>query len=78
MARRCPPAPWLRWSLTAFGNPSEPTLRLLSQAILTTSDHTGTGTGAAWAARARETAIDVLAEADSLEEVLERAKTDWS
>ncbi|MEV4179301.1 hypothetical protein [Nonomuraea sp. NPDC049709] len=65
--------------LIAFGNPSEATLRLLSQAVAPTSRaHAGTGVGAAWAARACETAIDVLAEVDSLEEVRERAKTDWS
>ncbi|WP_433259628.1 hypothetical protein ACQPYK_48675 (plasmid) [Streptosporangium sp. CA-135522] len=66
--------------LIVFGNPSETTLRLLSQAVVAPNPRarTGTSVGAAWAARARETAIDVLAEADSLEEVLERAKTDWS
>ncbi|MEV2273839.1 hypothetical protein [Nonomuraea africana] len=59
--------------LTVFGNPSETTLRLLSQAVVAPNfrARTGIGVGAAWAARARETAIDVLAEADSLEEVLE-------
>ncbi|MET9246181.1 hypothetical protein [Nonomuraea sp. NPDC003709] len=66
--------------LIAFANPKETTLRLLSQVVAptTSSSHIGTGVGAAWAARACETAIDVLAEVDSLEEVLERAKTDWS
>ncbi|MEV4581632.1 hypothetical protein AB0K16_51215 [Nonomuraea jabiensis] len=66
--------------LIAFANPSETTLRLLSQAVapMGPRDRTGTGIGAAWAARACETAIDVLAEVDSLEEVLERAKADWS
>ncbi|MBG0831616.1 hypothetical protein HS041_28195 [Planomonospora sp. ID67723] len=65
--------------LIAFGNPSETTLRLLSQAVVPPNSraHSGTGVGAAWAARARETAIDVLAETDALEEVLERARTDW-
>ncbi len=65
--------------LIAFGNPSETTLRLLSEAVTPSPRASaGPGVGAAWAARARETAIDVLAEHDSLEEVLERAKTDWS
>ncbi|GIH63982.1 hypothetical protein [Microbispora siamensis] len=66
--------------LISFGNPSETTLSLLSQAVVTLggpSANKGTGVGAAWAARACEAAIDVLAEADPLEEVLERAKTDW-
>lgn len=65
--------------LIVFGNPSENTLRLLSQAVAptTSNPHLGTGVGAAWVARACETAIDVLAETDSLEYVLERAKTDW-
>jgi hypothetical protein len=66
--------------LIAFGNPSDTTLHLLSRTLVGVPRDTltGPGVGAAWAARARETAIDVLAEADSLEEVLERAKTDWS
>ncbi|MDP9868482.1 MULTISPECIES: hypothetical protein [Streptosporangium] len=62
--------------LTTFGNPSETTLRLLSQAVVRGSK--GTGVGAAWVARTCRTAIDVLAEADSWEEVLERVRTDWS
>lgn len=66
--------------LIAFGNPSETTLRLLSQALVNPAPRAreGTSAGAAWVARACEAAIDVLAEADSLEEVLERAKIDWS
>lgn len=66
--------------LTAFGSPSETTLRLLSEAVLVAPPRAGAGTGvgSAWVARACETAIDVLAEADSLKEVLERAKTEWS
>jgi hypothetical protein len=66
--------------LTAFGNPSETTLLLLSQAVGATTlrDHAGTGAGAAWVARALETAIDVLSDADSLEEILERAEAEWS
>ncbi|MEV4167473.1 hypothetical protein [Nonomuraea dietziae] len=66
--------------LIAFGDPSETTLRLLSQALGASAPgaEAGTGIGAAWAARVRETAIDVLAEADPLEEVLERAKADWA
>ena len=62
--------------LTVFSDPSETTLRLLSEAVVAKS--TGTGAGAAWVARARETAIDVLAEHDSLEKVLEQAKTEWN
>ncbi|GGT04617.1 hypothetical protein GCM10010156_73040 [Planobispora rosea] len=64
--------------LTAFANPSETTLRLLSQAIVDVSTSAGIDVGTAWAARARESAIDVLAESDTLEEVLKRAKTEWS
>ncbi|MEU9889032.1 hypothetical protein [Sphaerisporangium sp. NPDC051011] len=58
--------------LIAFGDLGENTLRLLSQAVVAPNSRasTGTGVGAAWAARARETAIDVLAEADPLEERL--------
>ncbi|SNT55563.1 hypothetical protein SAMN05216276_10624 [Streptosporangium subroseum] len=65
--------------LIAFGNPSETTLRLLSQAVIAPNPRAreGTGAGAAWAARACQTAIDVLAGVDSLEDVLQRAKTDW-
>ncbi|GAA4210818.1 hypothetical protein GCM10022252_79130 [Streptosporangium oxazolinicum] len=66
--------------LITFGNPSETTLHLLSQAVITPNPRArkGTGVGAAWVARACQSAIDVLAETDSLEDVLERAKSDWS
>ncbi|MEV4753303.1 hypothetical protein AB0K21_43765 [Streptosporangium sp. NPDC049248] len=66
--------------LIVFGNPSETTLHLLSQAVVSPNSRgrKGTGIGAAWAARACQTAIDVLAETASLEEVLDRAKTNWS
>ena len=62
--------------LTVFSNPSETTLRLLSEVIVAKSS--GTGVGETWAARARETAIDVLAECGSLEQVLEQAKSEWT
>ncbi|MFC7713335.1 SRPBCC family protein [Nonomuraea recticatena] len=46
--------------LIAFGNPSETTLRLLSEAVTPSPRASaGLGVGAAWAARACETAIDV-------------------
>ncbi|MBB5085099.1 hypothetical protein [Nonomuraea endophytica] len=67
--------------LTVFGNPSDITLRLLSQAVGATTPRTKaraeTGAGTAWATRVREAAIDVLAEAPSREEVLERAESEW-
>jgi hypothetical protein len=63
--------------LTAFGDSSETTLRLLSEAILVRQG-AGPQVGAVWAARACEAAIDVLAHADSFEDVLQQAKDKWS
>lgn len=63
--------------LTALAAPSQATLALLSDAI-TDEATTGSGAGAAWVERARAAAIDVLAFARPVEEVLTEAGEHWS
>ncbi len=63
--------------LTAFAAPSEATLALISDAI-TDAPTTGPGPGAAWVERARAAAIDVLAFARPVEEVLAEAAEHWT
>ena len=63
--------------LTAFATPSQVTLSLLSDAI-TDEPTTGPGVGAVWVDQVRAAAIDVLAFAAPLEEVLTEAGQHWS
>lgn len=63
--------------LTVFSAASEQTLRLLSDAIL---DGSGSGpqAGAVWVTQASATAIEVLAQEQPLEDVLQVVKERWS
>jgi hypothetical protein len=63
--------------LTAFGAPSEATLRLIADAILHGSGR-GPQAGAAWVAQANAAAIEVLAQDRDLVEVLQQAKEHWT
>jgi hypothetical protein len=64
-------------ALSVFGPESETSLGLISDAILLKSGQ-GPHAGAAWVRQAQAAAIEVLAQHDSLEEVLRDAKERWS
>ena len=63
--------------LTVFATAGEQTLRLLSDALLGGSGR-GPQAGAAWVTQASSAAIDVLAQARPLDDVLQDVKERWS